>query len=229
MFWDSVISGLKIFLYWETYVAGIEYLVIFMLPMIGAGFIVDKNEELGPFLGCLGMIAFPALQSAALVVFTLTLAPIIFGLGEDAAWSLPWKIIFLDPWSFFKLAGVVLITAILLAFIPIIGKWQTFHTLILGGIILVFLLGLAESYKPGTIKENVSLIPGFWFTVGLIFIGGVLAWVGTIIAALLAMMIDGDEGGGIGELTVTPVSAVFGFIPLFIYGSWLGLQIRGPL
>ena len=28
MFWDSVIAGLKVLTYWETYVAGLEYLAI---------------------------------------------------------------------------------------------------------------------------------------------------------------------------------------------------------
>ena len=32
MFWDSVVAGLRVLTYWETYVAALEYLAIFFIP-----------------------------------------------------------------------------------------------------------------------------------------------------------------------------------------------------
>ncbi len=55
-----------------------------------------------------------------------------------------------------------------------------------------------------------------------------MAWIGTVISALLLVVIDRDQEG-IGELILTPISAVFGFIPLFMYGAWLGSQIKGAV
>jgi hypothetical protein len=32
---------------------------------------------------------------------------------------------------------------------------------------------------------------------------------------------------GFGRLLVFPIAAIFGFIPVFMYGAWLGAQLRG--
>lgn len=46
MFWDSVVAGFKVLTYWETYVAGLEYLAIFFIPMIIVGMIMEKMNRL---------------------------------------------------------------------------------------------------------------------------------------------------------------------------------------
>jgi len=125
MFWDSVLSGLGVLLYWETYVAGLEYLAIFFVPMIGITLLIEKNEAIGGAVGCLSMLILPIIQVAAIAIFVLTLAPIIFGFSEDAAWSFPWKIIVMAPGAFIKLVGVLVVAAIILAFIPFLGQLQS--------------------------------------------------------------------------------------------------------
>ncbi len=32
---------------------------------------------------------------------------------------------------------------------------------------------------------------------------------------------------GLGQLIMFPIGAIFGFIPVFMYGAWLGAQVRG--
>ena len=226
MFWDSVIAGLKVLTYWETYVAGLEYLAIFFVPMIVMGMVMQKNESAGVLAGCLSMLLMPVVQVAAMAVMVLTLAPIIFGFAEDAAWSFPWQLITMAPGAFFKLVGVLVVAAIILAFIPILGQLQSLQTLVLGGIALMFVLGILDSVNPGIVKGRVDFIPGFWFSVGLIVIGGIMSWVGMVVAALAVTALELAQEG-IGQIVMFPIAAIFGFIPVFMYGAWLGAQVRG--
>jgi hypothetical protein len=226
VFWDSALAGLKVLTYWETYVAGLEYLAIFFIPVAIVGMIMEKSEGGGAAVGCLSMLLLPVIQVAAMAVFVMTLAPIIFGFTEDAAWSFPWKILAIAPGAFFKLVGVLTVVAIVLAFIPILGQLNSLQTLVLGGIALIFVLGILDSVNPGIVKGRVDFVPGFWFSVGLLVIGGVMARVGMLVAALIATGFE-ISGEGIGQLLMFPIGAIFGFIPLFMYGAWLGAQVRG--
>ena len=226
MFWNSVIAGLKVLTFWETYVAGLMYLAIFFIPTIIAGIIMEKREGVGALAGCLGVLLMPVVQVAAMAVLILTLFPIILGFSEDAAWSLPWQIMNVAPGAFFKLVGVLVATAIIFAFIPLLGQVESFQTLVLGGIALVCVLGMVESVNPGAIKGKVDFIPDFWFLVGLIAIGGILSWIGIIVAALAASVLDHMQQG-VGAIFMFPISAIFGFIPVFMYGAWLGAQVTG--
>ena len=228
MFWDSVLSGLGVLLYWETYVAGLIYIAIFLIPMIVVGMIMEKSESGGAVAGCLSMILLPVIQMIALTVFVLILAPIIFGYSEDAAWRLPWGVLTLAPGAFFKLVGTLVIAAIVLAFIPILGQLHSLQTLVLGGIALVFVLGILESIDPGIVKGRVDFIPSFWFSLGLLVIGGFMSWIGVMVSALIGASLEMAEEG-LGQLIVTPITAVFGFIPLFMYGAWLGAQVKNGL
>lgn len=225
MFWDSVASGLGVLLYWETYVAGLEYLAIFFIPMIIVGLIAESNEAVGGAMGCLSILLMPVIQVAAIAIFVLTLGPIIFGLSKDAAWSFPWELITNSPEAFFKLVGVLVVAAIVLAFIPILGQIQSLRTLVLGGIALTFILGLLDSQNAGVISSKVDLIPSFWLVVGLVVIGGLMGWVGFMAAAFVAVGFE-RFGEGLGQMLVFPIAAIFGFIPVFIYGAWLGAQLK---
>ena len=58
MFWDLVVAGLGVLLYWETYVAGLEYLAIYLVPMAIIGLIMSKNEraEGTIVIGCISIL-----------------------------------------------------------------------------------------------------------------------------------------------------------------------------
>lgn len=226
MFWDSVVAGLKVLTYWEAYVAGLEYLAIFFIPMVIIGMVMEKSDGAADYAGYLCMFLLPVIQVAALAVMILTLAPIIFGFGQDAAWSFPWQLITMAPGTFFKLVGVLVVAAISLAFIPILGRLQSLQTLVLGGIALMFVLGILDLVNPGIIKGGVDFIPGFWFSVGLIVVGGVMSWIGMMVAALAVNAFEFAQEG-VGQIIMFPIAAIFGFIPVFIYGAWLGAQVRG--
>ena len=237
MFWNSVISGLKMLTYWETYVAGLEYVAIFLIPSIIGALIEEKatgdTEEQGGC--CLLVPLFMVLQSAATVVMILTLAPIILGLGEDAAWKLPWTFMVMAPGIFFKLVGCLIVAffAIVLAsFLPIIGpillRLKSLEMLVYGVITLAFYLNALHSVEPRIPGSGqVSLIPDFWFSVGLIVIGGTTSFVGSMTAICLAEKLFGREKEGIGATIFFPIMFTFWFIPVFMYGAWLGAQLRG--
>ena len=74
--------------------------------------------------------------------------------------------------------------------------------------------------------ERVDFLPGFWFSVGLIVIGGIMSWIGMMVAAFTVTALELAQDG-IGQIIMLPVSAIFGFIPVFMYGAWLGAQVRG--
>lgn len=226
MFWQSVWNGLKVLGHWEAYVAGLEYLAIFMLPMLLFALIKERSESAGGILGCLSMILIPMLQAAAILVLVITLSPIILGIDHNAAWTLPWAVLSIAPGLFAKSVVTLLVVSFVLAFIPILGQFQSLQTLVLGAISLVFSAGLLKALSPGTLEGGGPLYPGFWFVIGLLVIGGGMSFIGTMVAALFASAV-GTAHEDTGQLLVFPVAAIFGFIPVFIYGAWLGAQLRG--
>jgi hypothetical protein len=227
MFWESLITGLKVLTFWETYVAGLVYLIIFFSPMAIIVMLSKNNGALvGQMPGCLSIFLIAVLQVAAIAVMILMLAPIIFGFGEDAAWNFPWRLLNKAPEAFFKLIAVMVVVAIILAFIPVLGQLQSIHTLVLGGIALVFVLEVLDATNIGMIKAQVDFVPGFWFSVGLIVIGGITSYIGILVAALAVSALDLVKES-IGKIVMFPIAAIFGFIPVFMYGAWLGAQFRG--
>lgn len=171
-------------------------------------------------------MVFPVLQAAATIIYVLTLAPIMLGFSDEAAWRLPWAIAAAAPGSFLALVGVLIAVSIGLSLIPVLGRSGTLNTLAVGGVVLTYLLRNLGQIYPGIISRVTSFIPGFWFTVGLLVVSGGLSLVGTMAIGLVVVG-TGMEEKGIDQLVFHPVAAVFGFIPVFIYGAWLGGQILG--
>jgi hypothetical protein len=225
MFWDSALAGLKVLTYWETYVAGLEYLAIYFIPIAVVGMVMQKKSDRAQVsVGCLGMVLLPVVQVAAMAVIILSLSPIIFGVSDDAVWNFPWQVIVLEPFAFLKLIGTLIVAAIVLAFVPIFGQLRSLQTLVLGGIALVFVLGIVLA-NPRFASTRIDFLPDFWFSVGLAVVGVVMSVIGMIVASAIAVAIKLDED--VGQLVLTPIAAVFGFTPVFMYGAWLGAQLTG--
>ena len=143
--------------------------------------------------------------------------------NPNKSWSVP-----------YYLVGVLVVSALLLAFIPFLGQVQSLQTLVLGGIALVFVLKIIQASIPELANVKIDPIPGFWFTVGLLTVGAIMPWVGIMVAALaalaaLAVTAIGEKAEGVGQLLMFPIAAIFGFIPVFIYGAWLGGQLKHGL
>lgn len=225
MFWSSIANGFEVLSYWETYVAGVIFILISIGPTVPIGLLAMKSGRFSGLAGCLPVLILPIFQVFAFFVFVVTLSPIILGLSNDAAWTLPWQLIFHFPWGIIKLIFVLLLATFLIAFVPLIGRLQSLHTLIMGSVALIMVLGILKAVNPVFPIENVRLWPGFWFTLGLLLVGAVLAWVGLMLAAFLSAPIEAAVAG-LGQLILFPIGGIFGFIPVFIYGAWLGAQIH---
>jgi hypothetical protein len=225
MLWDAVLAGLRMLTYWETYVAGLEYLAIYIIPTLLFEKFMRRHGG-GSMMTYASMLVIPLIEVAALLVFILTLATIIFGFNQEAAWGFPWDVMLRAPLAFFIITGVLVIASFTLSLLPVLGRLHPLQTLVLGGLALVFVLSMFDSVSPNHSPVAVNFFPGLWLALGLMVMGGLMSWVGTLVSALVVGRIKlADER--LAELIMIPVTALFGFIPLFMYGAWLGAQVRG--
>lgn len=231
MFWDSMVGGLKVFTYWQTYVASFGYFLIFMIPWVFGVLVIRLQTPRASQFGGRAVlwasaVFMPLVQVVAHVmahsVLILTLWPIIFGLGPDAAWEFPLRLVSQEPSVFFKLLVALTVASIILSIIPFLGKIQALHTLLLGGITLALVIAILESIYPGVSTHKINYWPGFWFIAGLVVISAIASWIGMLISFYVAEAVA--EGWGFVAL---PIAAIFGFIPIFMYGAWLGAQLKG--
>jgi len=224
MFWDSVVASLKVLTYWEIYVAGLVYVAICYLPLavaiVGA---TIKKATLFDLVDRINLKVFlilmPTVHATALIVMLLTAAPIILGLSEDADWVAPWEFVTIAPRTFVALVVKLVILAFMFPLIPVVGRLQTLQTLVLGSVALMSIVRIS-------VGSYVDFIPDFWFSVGLTLVGCAMSWVSMMVAVLLASVVDRIEYG-VGQLLIFPIAPMFGFIPVFVYGAWLGAQIGG--
>lgn len=221
MFLDSIFSALNVMTYWETHVAVLEYLSLFLLPVAAVCLIIKRRK--GVCITYLKMLLLPALEAIAVAVFVLTLFPIMLGLGEDALWGFPLRILKLAPGGLLGLLGILMVLSAALTFVSRFVRLQSFKTLVLGTIALVFVQFFLNMINPVIEIELMDLVPGFWFILGVIAISGIFSkfahYVSDSFTAGLGNRLGLKDSAA--ELLILPLTAVPGFIPLFVYGAWL--------
>jgi len=225
MFWQSVLNGLSVLLHWQTYVVAIMYLVITFLPFIVLMLAGEKGYELMGKGGCLLTLVQSLLQALAVFVAVCTLFPIMIG-GEEAAWSLPWVVILNAPGRTFLLLVIMLVLSIICGLVPILGRANSFTMFIVGGFVLAFLTLVMDKVDPELGIRNIKLFPGWLTSIGIVTVSGVSSWLGMLASAALVTVIFRDKED-ISQLIMVPLGSMFGFIPIFIYAAWIGLQIAG--
>ncbi len=221
MFLESVVNGLSVLTYWQVYLAGLIYSAIIFLPLFLIGLGMSK---FGEPLGCISVLIDPFFRALATLIFIFTLFPIILGLADKAAWSFPWIILINDPWYMIKSAFILIALSVLLAFIPIIGQFQSVQTLLLGSVCLISVIKILHAIEPNFEISRLSFFPGYIYIIGFIIISVLTSYLAIIIAAFLIGSIKFLED--FSEIISIPVGAAFGFIPVFIYGAWIGIQIK---
>ncbi|MDL1970858.1 MAG: hypothetical protein LWW94_07780 [Candidatus Desulfofervidaceae bacterium] len=225
MFWEAVINGLKVLLHWQTYVTAIMYLIISFLPIIVVAFAENKSDELMTRGGCLAMLLQPLFQSLGVFISVCTLFPIILFGWNEAAWSLPWLLIINVPGRVIILLIIMLVFSIIGALIPLLGRANSFIMFIMGGIVLIFLTMILDKIIPELGIKNIDILPSFLTIIGIVIVSGVASWLGMLASAVvITFLLKKKEE--ISQLIMFPLGSVFGFIPIFIYGAWLGLQIQ---
>ena len=221
MFWESVLDGLRVLLHWETYVLGLIYIFIMYIPFYPLLFGKGDAAEKG---GCLAMILQPFFVALGSIVFVLTLFPIILGLGEEAVWSAPWLLIVDAPVFVLIMMVVMVVLMVISVFIPIIGEMQSFQTLISGGTVIVLMIFMLHKFNPEFAVSDVDITPGILMTAGILIISALVSYAGLMLSTLLVTLIE-RKGEGVGSFLIMPLASVFGFIPVFIYGAWIGNQL----
>lgn len=217
MFLESILNGLSVLSYWQIYLAGIIYSVVILLPIYLIGLGMSKFEP----LGCITILIGPFFRALATLIFIFTLFPIILGLADKAAWSFPWIILINDPWYMIKSAFILMVLSFLLAFIPIIGQFQSVQTLLLGSVCLISVINILHAIDPNFEISRLSFFPGYMYIIGFLIISSITSWLAIIVTAfLLNKYLEYFP-----EIISIPIGT-FGFIPVFIYGAWIGIQIK---
>ena len=224
MFWQSVINGLGILLHWQTYVVALMYLIISFLPFIVLMFAGDKADGMMEKGGCLLMLIQPVFQALAVFIGVATLYPLMMG-GTEAAWSLPWMMLFTEPGRTLLLVGIMLVLSIVGAFMPIRGRANSFIMFIMGGTVLVFLTLAIHKVHPELGIRNIELMPGWFTIIGLVIAAAITSWLGILAAAAIVTLVFRDKED-IWQLIMMPLGSVVGFIPVAMYAAWIALQIQ---
>ena len=220
MFLESVLNGLSVLSYWQIYLAGIIYSIVILLPLFLIGLGMSKFEP----LGCITILIDHFFRALATLIFIFTLFPIILGLADKAAWSFPWIILINDPWYMIKSAFILMVLSFLLAFIPIIGQFQSVQALLLGSVCLIFVINILHAIEPNFEISRLRFFPGYIYIIGFLIISAITSYLAIIVAAFLLSLNKYLEN--FSEIISIPIGAAFGFIPVFIYGAWIGIQIK---
>lgn len=248
MFWNATISGLQIFGFWQLYPAAAAFAAIVALPKLFFALLADRyrfgDYPLSPRLFWL-LISFhfhfgfreltdrvledrsaggvPATLSIGFCelfgtyFFILTLSPIILGLSPHAAWSLPWLLLFHDPLTFLKIIGLIILAALLLGFAPLINAFESVQNLVYSGVVLAFTVASIHRIA------GVEFFPDLWSGVGIIAVAFAVKWLLLLVLVALSMLARLHDPPQLIGMLVGPL---FNFLPTFIYGGWLALQIR---
>lgn len=222
MFWYSLSSALKVMTYAETYLVILEYLFLLLIPILLI-FINIRNRQ-GKIIKYFRVLLLPVLEAIAVAVFVLTLYPIILGIGENASWSFPLRIIQLTPGGFLGYLGILTLLAIVLTAIPKLSyNWPFFKTLILGSVSLIFVRVFLSFINPIIDVGIMDLVPGFWFLLGIIAMSGLLSKIGYYLRMYFSTFLINryQVKDGLAELLILPVTATLGLIPVLVYGAWL--------
>ena len=206
---DIVLSALKSFAHWEIYVACIEYLAISLCPYLVIFFRPDTTDN--PFSGCLWVIALTFMQTAATLILIITLAPILLGVGSDAAWLEPFTMLASHPGRFSVLTLTIIAVSAVLALIPILGRIESLRMIIIGVMILSPLIQAAGG-------PYINPFPGFLITFGIVALSGVLSLLSYLALSYVGVRWIGQE---ISLFFAPYLSTVLGLIPLAIYAAWL--------
>jgi hypothetical protein len=222
MFWHSVVGGLAVLLHWQTWVGMLIYGALVLIP-IG---LVGAASERDMRAGCIGMLLLPFTQVFASIAVLWILLPITLGIGNDALWGMPFQIALQNPWWMLKISVVLTVIAALAGVIPIIGGTATFTNFLVGSIAISLATKSFALASGRDTLARVNYVPGFWTFIGFLVIGGLASTIaGFTVAALSVFANRGTEEAKPGPLTMSVVGT-FGLIPCFMYGAWLGLQIR---
>ncbi len=226
MFGQAVVRGILVLSFWETYVAGVMYFAIAFIPLIAGAVLAGgvgraQEKRVGFTRAFFGAIV----QSIAMTIFVLTLLPILLGTSPEATWGLPWRVLAKSPGVFLQIGWRLWVVAFVISFVPVVGELTAFTTLVVGGTALPVAMGqLAVAFDGYAVLAEVNLIPDAVTILGFLLIAGVATTLGRVIQ-LGTTSSSGRSSEDLRGTLATLVQTGIGFLPVFMYGAWLGYGI----
>lgn len=178
-----------------------------------------------------------SLEWIATVIFMLTLIHIILGAGDDAlwAWYTPWEIL-ANSTSSLILIPVIALFLIGIGCLPYIGRIYSVHLFLLGCASVGFIsANLGEASPNLFIDFDYLILVDFYpflYLIGFYISGVVIFYVGTtlsigLISLIQTIIFNGMTNKSAFEdiLLLSPLMPVLQFIPVFMYGAYIGNQM----
>jgi len=145
----------------------------------------------------------------------LTLLPLMLGTGTHANWALPWTLPFHDTVLFLKILGVLLLTWIVVAQIPVLGVMLIYP---LSVAVLAHFVGIT----------NTILVPSFWLGCGFVVAGVAVKYavigIGAVVVASLPARVVVSRFSRVTSLVFFCLLPVLNLLPAFIYAGWMSHQ-----
>lgn len=226
MFWNSVWQGLSAFSHWETWVAVVVYMIaVFAIAITGGMLIAKERAVLG--MAWMFLLA-PLFQILATLVVIMSLAPILFSLGDSASWQLPWVVMAERTWHTVVFVGATLLVLILLGAIGL-GRLPGVTQFATGASATASTASLMAGVSPNLRAHDLELWPGLFVVIGFLVLAALLQ---SVVLALMSFVassleIDPEENEGASMLLIMPVSAAVMFLPTFMYAAFLAPQLAG--
>ena len=219
-------DGLLSFSHWQIYVVMLVYILITSLPVMFAGFVAAKDKSTASMTtGCLSQLLIRAFQAGMMYFGILVIFPIVIGISDQAAWQWPKVYLQKHPIQLLKSVEIIWFVCIAVSVIPIIGKSKTFATFLPGVLSIAFIASNINLIDPSLLPKSISYIPNLWISIGYVILFGFAVWIEVIIAGLVVSFIK-NPSITVGEVVHHAIGTIIGFIPILIYGAWMGTNFR---
>ena len=218
--WNEVFKSLNVFTFWQTYAALSTYLILILLPRVLEEMVPEEHAR-ARFIVILIKHAF---QAYGTLFLALSTAPILLGISAKDGWDFA-TFSAREPsclLTFVLAQSALLLASIVLAVIPVVRHLLSLHVAVLTCLALTLIVPALDAYYPGLGIHRLSLVPRPVYLAVFALLSAVVIWAGAMIGRRLLESHDA-------ELTAVAVSTVFGLIPFFVYGIWLGIQLDALL
>ena len=208
MFWDSLREGADILTYWRFWAVTLSYGVLGIVPLVLAGILIEKRPGSGVAVMAVCAVVWPVIILTGTI---LLLAPLMLGKVNVIGWEV------LGLYSIQQIAvigGVAFVASILIAIVPIIGRFNS----IVDVVQVAVMLGILTSVLTG---GQAVIWPGWLMALGLALAGGFVAHVLGMAVGAVVYAALGEERESLIILVVKPMAALVSILPGCFYAGWL--------
>ena len=222
---EAIKDSFNILLHWQFYIIALGYTLLWVFPFLVSTWSEKSNfgNEDSTKQSWPVTLAESIIHIFATTSFIIILAPIILGISGDPNWAYPFTIINRDPYLIFKIIGLFLVLEFFVGILPVVGQYKSAHTLIFGSITLIYYLG--DLKRSGLLQTSnaIHVVPHDLELLGFALLCIASTWGGVLLSALfLSLLFKKKE---IFTWSSFGFCAISGFIPVFVYGAWIGNQM----